>query len=128
MKRGQRNIVAPGPNEVILPGDELVVLGADEQIDSVRAELEKAEIISEEVQTLGDYELRYLSLQELPKLSGKTIRQSGLREEFHSMIVGIERAGRRIINPDSESVLQNDDKVWLVGGRKDIERLLKEEP
>lgn len=127
IKRGLLNIVAPGPHHVILPGDELIVLGTDEQIVGIRAELEKPTLEAVQVKTLGDYELRYLSMHELPHLAGKTIRQSGLRENFFAMIVGIERAGKRIMNPDTDSTLLADDKLWLVGGRKDIERLLKEE-
>ena len=127
IKRGLNNVVAPGPHEMILPGDEMIVLGTDEQIDLVREELEKPNLSEIQIRTIGDYELRYLSVDDLPKLAGKTIRQSGLRENFHSMIVGIERAGKRIMNPDTDSTLEKEDKLWLVGGRKDIERLLKEE-
>lgn len=127
IKRGLLNIVAPGPHQTILPGDELIVLGTDEQIDHVRAELETPAFEIEQTKTIGDYELRYLSMGEVPYLAGKTIRQSGLRENFHALIVGIERAGKRIINPDTDSTLEAEDKLWLVGGRKDIEKLLKSE-
>lgn len=128
IKRGLLNIVAPGPHQMILPGDELIVLGTDEQIDQVRSELERPNQDLDQVKTIGDYELRYLSLQEVPSLAGKTIRQSEIREKFHSLIVGIERKGKRIINPDTDSILEDEDKIWIVGGRKDIEKLLKEVP
>ncbi len=125
IRRGLVNIVAPGPHDTILPGDEMILLGTDEQIDGVRKELEKPTLETGSVQTIGDYELRYLSVNEIPKLLGKTIRESGLRENFRTMIVGIERQGSRIMNPDTDSALEEDDKIWLVGVRKDIERLLK---
>lgn len=127
IKRGLMNMVAPGPHHTILPGDELIVLGTDEQIDQVRVELETPHSEMDQVKTIGDYELRYIYLNEIPGMAGKSIRQSGLRENFHALIVGIERAGKRIINPDTDSYLEADDKLWLVGGRKDIERLLKGE-
>ena len=46
---------------------------------------------------------------------------------LHSLIVGIEREGKRIMNPDTDSVLLTDDRLWLVGERRDMERLMKEE-
>lgn len=126
IRRGLLNIVAPGPQEMILPADELILLGTDDQISKVRVELEQPNFEVLGGNLVGEYELRYLSLGEIQNLAGKTIRQSGLREMYHILIVGIERAGMRIINPDTDSVLLSEDKIWLVGGRKDIERMLKE--
>lgn len=126
IRRGLLNLVAPGPQEMILPGDELIVLGTDDQIAKVREELENPFYGDLNTNLVGEYELRYLSLTEIQNLAGKTIRQSGLRENYHILIVGIERAGMRIINPDTDAVLLSEDKIWLVGGRKDIERMLKD--
>lgn len=56
--------------------------------------------------------------------AGKTIRQAGIRESYQLLIVGIERAGQRIINPDTDTVLMSLDKLWLVGERANIENLI----
>jgi CPA2 family monovalent cation:H+ antiporter-2 len=37
--------------------------------------------------------------------------------------VGIERNGQRILNPDSTTIFEWDDIVWIVGDRKKIEEL-----
>ncbi len=34
------------------------------------------------------------------------------------MVVGIERDGKRFLNPDSSLVLQENDILWIVGSKK----------
>jgi CPA2 family monovalent cation:H+ antiporter-2 len=41
------------------------------------------------------------------------------------VVVGIERNGQRILNPESYNVFEWDDIVWIVGDRKKIEELKK---
>ena len=49
---------------------------------------------------------------------GKTIRESKLREKTHGLVVGIEKRGNRILNPESDIVLEKDDILWIVGDKK----------
>jgi CPA2 family monovalent cation:H+ antiporter-2 len=56
-------------------------------------------------------------------LRGKTLRASGIREITNGLVVGIERNGQRILNPDSTTVFEWDDIVWIVGDRKKIDDL-----
>jgi monovalent cation:H+ antiporter-2, CPA2 family len=127
IKRGLINIIAPGPHEVILPFDELVVLGSDEQVEKLRMELDPPlqHLHSKEIGN-DEYELRYVIVQEIPTLAGKSILESGIRENFHSLIVGLERDGKRIVNPHVNTELSLNDKIWIVGHRDEIERLLKD--
>ncbi len=56
----------------------------------------------------------------------KSIRESMIREKTHSIIVGIERDGERILNPNSNLILQSDDILWLAGNKKKIKYFLKQ--
>lgn len=123
--RGVKRIVSPGPNQIILPSDELVVLGTDEQVDQLKKELEYNDTASSEHTGQGQYQLRLVNLDDVPQLAGITIRQSGIRESYHALIVGIERDGKRIINPDTDSQLLMGDKLWLVGDKNDIDSFLQ---
>jgi len=49
---------------------------------------------------------------------GKTIRESQLREKTDGLVVGIEREGRRMMNPESHVVLERNDIIWIVGDKK----------
>jgi len=59
-------------------------------------------------------------------LKGLTIRESGIREKTSGLVVGIERDGQRILNPESQTVLEWNDIVWIVGDRKKIQELVKD--
>jgi CPA2 family monovalent cation:H+ antiporter-2 len=65
-------------------------------------------------------------VDEHTKLKGQTIRDSALRERTRGLVVGIERKGERILNPDSATVMEWGDIIWIVGERKRIQRLGKE--
>jgi CPA2 family monovalent cation:H+ antiporter-2 len=58
------------------------------------------------------------------ELHGKTIRSSGLREQYDCMILGLQRNKLPILKPDINMVLQTDDLVWVLGSRRMIEKLL----
>jgi CPA2 family monovalent cation:H+ antiporter-2 len=49
---------------------------------------------------------------------GKSIKESQLREKTKGLVVGIEKKGKRILNPESTIILEKDDILWIVGDRK----------
>jgi CPA2 family monovalent cation:H+ antiporter-2 len=51
---------------------------------------------------------------------GKTIKESEIRELTKGLIVGIERSGERLLNPESSVTLQSGDVLWIVGNPKRI--------
>jgi CPA2 family monovalent cation:H+ antiporter-2 len=38
-----------------------------------------------------------------------------VRDRYHALVVGIERNGKRIINPDSDLEIEAGDTLWVVG-------------
>ena len=56
-------------------------------------------------------------------LIGKSIRESGIRETFGAMVVGLERAEARLINPNSDMKIQLGDTLWLVGEKDELGKL-----
>jgi CPA2 family monovalent cation:H+ antiporter-2 len=124
--RGIKTLVAPKPNELLMPGDILVVLGTDVQIDNSRPELEVPSDISTMMASDMNYRLRHLKVTSTSAISGKTIRQSQIREKYHAMVVGVERAQKRIINPDTDTEIIADDVIWVVGEKSMLEQLFTE--
>jgi CPA2 family monovalent cation:H+ antiporter-2 len=55
---------------------------------------------------------------------GQTIRESDIRNKVLGLIVGIERNGERILNPESTLTFELDDTLWIVGDRKKVKQLL----
>lgn len=123
IQRGEETIVAPKPDEIFLPKDELVVLGTDNQVDLVKKEIETPESGKKIKGADADYELRQLHLEENSPFQDKTIRQSAIREKYHAMVVGVERAGKRNINPDSDLRLKAGDTLWIVGERSFLDKM-----
>ncbi|MGE4234414.1 MAG: cation:proton antiporter [Bacteriovoracia bacterium] len=123
IQRGLKSIVAPKPKEIIFPKDELLVLGTDEQIEFVRPAIEKPPGLENRFEHLSSYEMKSIIVTENSKMISETIRSSGIREKFNCMVVGIERDGKRILNPDSDLKIQEKDLLWLVGDNESITKL-----
>jgi CPA2 family monovalent cation:H+ antiporter-2 len=41
------------------------------------------------------------------------------------LVVGIERKGRRILNPESTEVIEKDDLLWIVGDEKGKKQIIR---
>ncbi|WP_205504031.1 cation:proton antiporter [Rufibacter psychrotolerans] len=124
IERGDRTIMAPTRNELLFPGDKLYVFGADEQIEAFRQFIHST--ITPDLDRNGEKEeirLQKLQIKSDSVLLHKSIRNSGVREKTKGLIVGIERRGNRILNPDSELMFEEGDIVWIVGEPRRIRQL-----
>ncbi len=124
IERGKMHITAPGRFERLMPYDVLSVIGTDEQLSQF-----KAFVMCEHEEPVGlneshlEYSLEAYELTEQSACLNSTIRDSGLREKTQGLVVGIERQGKRILNPDSSEILQLGDLLWIVGDREKISQL-----
>ncbi|MBO4778303.1 MAG: cation:proton antiporter [Bacteroidales bacterium] len=122
--RGLLEIDIPEADEMVYPQDVWMILGNDEQIsrfsndidveNSKTAQYEKTDII------LDSYLIEPQSI-----LCGKTILETGLKENQHCLIIGIERQGKSIMNPHYSTVLEVNDLIWIVGDKKRLHKFLK---
>ncbi|UGS22824.1 cation:proton antiporter domain-containing protein [Flavobacterium channae] len=124
IKRGDVTINIPIRSERLFPGDEINVIGTDEQVKLFKLYLDKHEIDDPEDEEKEDIILQQLELKNRVCI-GKSIRESQIREKTHGIIVGIERNGKRILNPESHWILESDDILWIAGDRKKINEFLK---
>jgi monovalent cation:H+ antiporter-2, CPA2 family len=117
IKRGDITIHIPNRNERIFPGDEVCVIGTDAQVQEFKKYLDQHEIdLSPEI-VEPDIVLRQIELKNHTFL-GKSIKESKLREKTKGLIVGIEKRGKRTLNPESNIILEKDDILWIVGDKK----------
>ncbi|WP_291136803.1 cation:proton antiporter [Flavobacterium sp. UBA7663] len=124
IKRGDVTINIPIRTERLFPGDEINVIGTDEQVKLFKNYLDKHEIDEPEAFIKEDIILQQLELKNRVCI-GKSIRESQIREKTHGIIVGIERNGKRILNPESHWILESNDILWIAGDRKKINEFLK---
>jgi len=117
IKRGEVTIHIPQANERIFPGDEVCVIGTDTQVQEFKKYLDQHETdVSPEIKE-PDIVLRQIELKNHTFL-GKSIKESRVREKTKGLIVGIEKRGIRVLNPESNVILEKDDILWIVGDRK----------
>ena len=116
IERGKKAITAPSRMEALYPHDVLSVIGTDEQIVRFRDYIEP-ETPTTSLAAAGDYALQSHFVKESSPFASRTIRDSGLRESAKGLVVGIERSGQRILNPDSTMVIEPGDTLWLVADK-----------
>lgn len=124
IRRGEVLINIPIRTERLFPGDEISVIGTDDQVKEFKIFLDKNEIDVPEQMEQADIILQKVELKNRVCI-GKSIRESQIREKTHGIIVGIERNGKRILNPESHLVLEDSDILWIAGEKKKIAEFLK---
>ena len=54
---------------------------------------------------------------------GKTLIESGIRNHYHCLVAGIEKADGTLHIPDAQHPLEEGDTLWLVGRTQDLEKV-----
>lgn len=122
IKRGAFTIQAPDRQERIYPEDRLFVIGTDEQVIAFKKHLEDCSPAPASMKIAPEDELTLQRMEISPgsSLVGLTIKDSEIRERTKGLVVGIERNGSRILNPESGVLLLANDVLWIVGNFKRI--------
>lgn len=128
IERGNLSIIVPDRYERMYPGDKISVIGTDEQLGKVKDLFEGSQTDNTE----PDMREKEISLQNLTitrdsRLYRKSIKKSGLREHAKALVVGLERNGERIINPDTAMTFEENDIVWIVCNKGKFEQFLRGE-
>lgn len=118
-------LAGPEPGVPLFPGDRLLLLGTVEQIAGARTEL-ILELASAENESLFDDSL--LDTVKVPDNSevvGKPLRELRIPHRTGTVVVGINQAGQKQVNPTGNEIVQAGDE-WLVIGSAEEIRSLKE--
>ena len=125
--RANRRLNIPDGDCMVFPGDSLQVIGSDEQLAMLDNEVKK-EIYEEDT----DIEKREMKLKQIvithsSPFIGKTLQESGIRERYNCMVVGIEEGKKNLSQVKPTRIFNHGDIIWVVGEDKDIMRILNEE-
>lgn len=142
--RDGKHINMPGPNEEVCTGDTLYALAGKEQLEGYIKALEREEHIREpegEMVSLKDFIYAQTfhgiapedqimacaipATKDLP-FTGKSIKNSGFKDEYHGFIVALERQNLTIIDPPVDTLIRDKDLVWALGGQEMAKRLLED--
>lgn len=127
IKRGEKLYNAPNRNSILLPFDQVGIIATDEQIHEFKPVFDPPLVLDGASIDVDDIMLQHFVVEENSRLRGRNIRQSNIREATNGIVIGIERNHERILNPESTTMMEWGDIVWLVGERKKIQTFLKNE-
>lgn len=122
--RDGRRLNIPYGAERIFPADKLQVIGSDEQITEVCKALETA-VIPDDERLYEDREmiLRQVVINGNSPVLGKALRESGIRERYGLLVVGIEQGQQNLTSVNPNHVFEYGDVVWMVGERQSFEAI-----
>lgn len=122
--RGSKHINIPNGSTILFPGDKLQAIGNDEQLTklskAINAELQP------EVTNIEKHEmkLRSFTISKTSPFIGKTLKDSGIRDKYNCMVVGVDEGQKNLTLITPSRCLQAGDVLWVVGEEKDLERIL----
>ncbi len=122
--RGRKRINIPGASVRLFPEDKIQVIATDEELNLFGAEMEKAAALETDVVEKSEMILRQFRVDAHSAFLGKTMRESGIREQYHCLIVGVERGEEALHAPDSHEPFMEGDVVWVVGENADVYKLV----
>ena len=112
-----------GGDDIIFPGDRLQAIGSDEQLQTFGKAL-KGELVPEDPNIEErEMKLRKMVLSRSCAFLGKTLGESGIRDRYSCMVVGVEEGQQNLtmISPSRKFVV--GDIIWVVGERRSLEML-----
>ena len=113
--RGVQHINIPTGSSVLFPNDKIQVIGDDEQLANFGKTM-KAEINHEDPEIeKHDMKLRQLILSGSSPFIGKTLSESGIRDKYNCMVVGVEEGQEKLTMISPSRKLCKGDILWVVG-------------
>ena len=131
--RGKRHINIPSGDAALHSGDSVYILGEPAELRNLCLDLGIAE--PAELPTLREFiaaedsdpDALYsyaISVDKGSELAGKTVRGSGIRDNYDCMVLGLQRSRLPIAQPDVNMQIQNGDLVWVLGAKVMAGKLL----
>lgn len=121
--RGQRRLNIPNGYDVIFPGDVIQVIGSDEQLTTFKNTLNGETYDEDHKIEEREMKLRQITVTGKCKFIGKTLKESGIRDQYNCMVVGIEEGKENLSAIDPLREFQRGDIIWVVGEKADLEKL-----
>ena len=122
--RANYRLNIPDGNYIIFPGDKLQVIGSDDQLAKLGQAIAK-EVFGEDPNLeKREMKLRQLIIGADSPFIGKTLAESGIRDQYSCMVVGLEE-GKENLSPFSpKRRFQEGDIIWVVGEEESLYALL----
>lgn len=124
IQRGDRRINIPKATTRLFPQDRIQVIGTDKDLETFGAALMRHQQDTPEVWSEDEMILRRLYIGPKSPFLGKTIVESAIRERYHCLVAGVEKADGSLHVPNASIPFEEGDVLWLVGEHSDIETVM----
>jgi CPA2 family monovalent cation:H+ antiporter-2 len=122
MRAGRRFNIPDGKDR-IYPGDILQVIGSDDQLIVFKHALEEALFEEDYELEKREMKLRSLVISGSSPFIGRTLQESGIRDQYNCMVVGIEEGKENLSSVAPTYRFQKGDIIWVVGEIDDLNKL-----
>lgn len=121
--RGKVRINIPGGENMIFPGDVLEVVGDDRSIEFIRQKMYTETTGINDTLQAEPLTIRRYTLNNGSVFIGRTLANSGLRQEYHCTVIGFEDESGNLVSPSPERIIQSMDTIWVVGEYESLRKL-----
>lgn len=123
--RGSQRLNIPNGDTIIFPGDKLQVIGNDEQLQKFALSLTN-DIYPEDLEIeKREMKLRQLIIGSKSEFCGKSLIESGIRDKYNCMVVGLEEGQENLTKIAPSYVFQKGDILWIVGEESDLQKIME---
>ncbi|MBO4785661.1 MAG: TrkA C-terminal domain-containing protein, partial [Prevotella sp.] len=122
--RGKQRINIPSGTTIIYPGDDLQAIGSDEQLKALSDAIEEEMFSGDPEIEKREMKLRQIVITGKSKFLDKTLMESGIRDTYNCMVVGLERGEEDLWQPDPDYIFKKGDIVWVVGEEDSLKQLM----
>lgn len=124
--RGCQRINIPNGGTILFPGDNIQAIGSDDQLtafsEALNTELHDKDPEIEK----REMKLHQVVINRNGIFAGKTLRDSGIRDVYNCMVVGLEEGKENLSQMDPSHKLRHGEAIWIVGEQDDIERFCRD--
>ena len=123
--RGSQRLNIPNGETIIFPGDKLQVIGNDEQLQKFATSIAQ-DIYPEDLEIeKREMKLRQLIISSKSEFCGKSLIESGIRDKYNCMVVGLEEGQENLTKTAPSYVFQKGDILWIVGEESDLQKIME---
>ncbi len=108
------------PDEILYPGDRLLLVGTADQVEKTRLFLSEEGVTEDEESDFVEAILDTVTVPETATIGLMKLADARIFDETGVQVMGIDRAGQRIMNPSGQEVIESGDRLLIMGSAVEI--------
>lgn len=125
IRRGRQRIHIPNGDTLLFPADNLQVIGSDPQLQAFGEAMRKELLPEQPYGEQQEMRLRKIILGHNCPFIGQTLQQSGIRDQYGCMVVGVDEGQKNLTQVSPARKLEQGDIIWVVGEKQSLDELSK---